>query len=356
MLNARASLEQTSPGSVEQRPYQSGKVEEVEEVEEVEKVSGEVGKWKSAVGVCRYICGAKLTGMVAVLWRRAAAVALLTASTGAHVAAQDNAALSVTPRFDVASVRINTSNERPRLRLRAIPETGTLTITGMTVQEVIQSAYAITPFELVTNGSPILKQRIDVVAKAAKPATAAEMQRMLQALLGQRFTLTTHRETREMDALLLVRVSDQRLGPKIKASTLGCTGVGITTMFAFNPGTPDGKDTRERCGVLPTDRPGRILANGIEMRGLAAEIPSLGRPVIDMTRMEGRYDLDLTWTPEAFTAAALGRRGGTPFPGVDPDGPTLTTALADQLGLRLEAKRAPVPVVVIDSIEALIAD
>jgi len=182
------------------------------------------------------------------------------------------------------------------------------------------------------------------------------MQRMLQALLEERFRLSVHRDMREMDALLLVRVSDQRLGPKIKPSTLGCKGVGITNMFAFNPGTPDGKGTQERCGVLPTDRPGRILANGIEMRGLAVEIPSQGRPVIDMTRMDGRFDVDLTWTPEAFTAAALARRGETPPPGVDPDGPTFATALADQLGLKLEAKRAPVPVLVIDSIEALIAD
>jgi uncharacterized protein (TIGR03435 family) len=286
----------------------------------------------------------------------AGAVSSLIVLSGVVRVATQNIAAPSPPRFDVASVRINTSNERPRLRLRAIPETGTLTITGLTVQEVIQSAYAITPLELVANGSPILKQRIDVVAKAAMRATAAEMQRMLQALLAERFKLAAHREMREMDALLLVRINEQRLGPKIKPSTRGCKGVGITALFAINPGTLDAKDANEHCGVLPTDRPGRILANGIEMRGLAVEIPSQGRPVIDMTRLEGGFDIDLTWTPEPFTAAALARRGGTPFPGVDPDGPTLTTALADQLGLRLESKRAPVPVVVIDSIEALIAD
>jgi len=83
---------------------------------------------------------------------------------------------------------------------------------------------------------------------------------------------------------------------------------------------------------------------------------SLGRPVLDTTRLDGRYDVDLTYTPEAFTAAGLARRGATAFPGVDPNGPPLATALADQLGVKLESRRAPVSVLVIDRLESLIPD
>src|SRR4029434_2904820 len=110
---------------------------------------------------------------------------------------------------------------------------------------------------------------------------------------------------------------------------------------------------KDRCGVMPTDGPGRIVANGIEMRGLANELPSQGRPVVDMTGLTGRYDVDLTFTPEVFSAAALERRGTTAPPNVDPNGPPLATALVDQLGLKLEAKRAPISVVVIDRIDML---
>jgi uncharacterized protein (TIGR03435 family) len=275
----------------------------------------------------------------------------IVAVTGAIETAR---AQSTEPRFEVASVRINTSNERPRLRVRAVPDAGRLTITSMLVRDVIQSAYGLQPFELVANGSPILKQRIDVVAKAATPTTVAEMQQMLRPLLEERFTLAVHREMREMDALLLVRVNSTRLGPKITPTTLKCLGVGTTNAFAFDPdAAPNAKD---RCGVMPSDGPGRIVANGIEMRGLANELPSQGRPIVDMTGLTGRYDVDLTFTPEVFSAAALERRGTAAPPGVDPNGPPLATALADQLGLKLEAKRAPIAVVVIDRIEKLLED
>jgi uncharacterized protein (TIGR03435 family) len=280
---------------------------------------------------------------------------LLVATLAIAGAIEIARAQSAGPHFEVASVRLNTSNERVRFRVRAIPDAGRLTLTGMVVQEVIQSAYGLQSFELVTNGSPILKQRIDVVAKAPASATVAEMQQMLRPLLEERFKLAVHRETREMDALLLVRVNTARLGPKIKPSVLSCAGVGTTNLFAIDPQAEP--NARDRCGVMPTDGPGRIVANGIDMRALAGELgPSQGRPVVDKTGLEGRYDIDFTYTPEPFSAAALQRRGTTAPPNVDPNGPPLATALADQLGLKLEGKRAPIEVVVIDRIETLIAD
>jgi uncharacterized protein (TIGR03435 family) len=259
------------------------------------------------------------------------------------------------PAFDVVSVRVNESSERPRSRVNAVPQTGRLTITGMTVQELIQSAYSVQPFELIANGSPVLKQRVDVVAKAPGPATVAEMQRMLQPMLEQRFKLAVHREMREMDALLMVRTGE-RLGPKINTSAFDCRGLGTTTVFAMNVATPEApKD--QPCGFMPADGPGRIIGNGIEMTTLAGNLAvSLGRPVLDMTRLEGRYDIDMTYTPDAFSAAGLARRGASAFPGVDPNGPPLPTALAGQLGLKLESRRAPVSVLVIDRLESLIPD
>lgn len=108
---------------------------------------------------------------------------------------------------------------------------------------------------------------------------------------------------------------------------------------------------------MPTDGPGRIVANGIDMRAFAGELaPSQARPVVDMTRLDGGYDIDFTYTPEVFSAAVLARRGTAPPPNVDPNGPPLATALVDQLGLKLEATRAPIAVIVIDRIEMLIAD
>lgn len=286
-------------------------------------------------------------------------IALVTASPVAVAIGADARAVqtAAAPRgaFDVVSVRINDSNERPRSRVNAVPQTGRLTLTGMTVQELIQSAFSVQPFELISNGGAVLKQRVDVVARAPGPATVAEMQQMLQPMLEQRFKLTIHREMREMDALLMVRTGE-RLGPKIKASTLDCRGLGTTTLFAMNIATPQApKD--QPCGFMPAEGPGRIIANGIEMATLAGNLAvSLGRPVLDMTRLDGRYDIDVAYTPDAFSAAGLARRGTSAFPGVDPNGPPLATALADQLGLKLESRRAPVSVLVIDRLESLIPD
>jgi uncharacterized protein (TIGR03435 family) len=160
---------------------------------------------------------------------------------------------------------------------------------------------------------------------------------------------------REMDALLMVRTTE-RLGPKIRISTIDCRGLGTTTAFAMNVATPQApKD--QPCGFMPADGPGRIVANGIEMATLAGNLAlSLGRPVLDKTGLDGRYDIDVAYTPDAFSAAGLARRGATAFPGVDANGPTLATALADQLGLKLESRRAPISVLVIDRLEPLIPD
>ena len=74
---------------------------------------------------------------------------------------------------------------------------------------------------------------------------------------------------------------------------------------------------------------------------------------MDQSRLQGRYDIDVTYTPEPFSAASLAQRGGTPMPGVDPNGHSLFNALEEQLGLKLQPKKMPVPVVVIDHIEPL---
>jgi len=82
-----------------------------------------------------------------------------------------------------------------------------------------------------------------------------------------------------------------------KSSTLDCSGLGTTTIFAMNVATPQApKD--QPCGFMPADGPGRIIANGIEMATLAGNLAvSLGRPVPDTTRLDGRYDVDLSTPP-----------------------------------------------------------
>jgi uncharacterized protein (TIGR03435 family) len=141
---------------------------------------------------------------------------------------------------------------------------------------------------------------------------------MVQALLADRFQLKTHQETRQLPIYTLVVAKD---GPKFKPSKIN--------------GTTD--DTgRTRLHVAGSDDTISILA-----RELAR---TLGRVVVNQTGLTGRYDLRLQWTPDDAPPP-----NGAPL---DPsEAPGIFTAIQEQLGLKLESGRGPVPVIVIDSVE-----
>jgi uncharacterized protein (TIGR03435 family) len=269
-----------------------------------------------------------------------------TASEGVQSAAAGSA-----PQFEVATVRINRSGDL-RGRHSAVPATGQLTITNVSVRELIEDAYDVQPIQIVNMPDWARSQRVDVIAKAASPAPVAVLQQMLQPLLAEHFKLSVRRETRDMEALALVATTGQP-GPRLKANAACGDSVGTSSGFAR---APESSDQRAACGILPGGA-GSIVARGLDMPGLADLLaPSQRRPVIDRTGLGGRFDIDLTYTPEAFSAAALAQRpGATLPPDVDPSGPPLATALREQLGLKLDSVRAPVEVLVIERAEPLAA-
>jgi uncharacterized protein (TIGR03435 family) len=86
---------------------------------------------------------------------------------------------------------------------------------------------------------------------------------------------------------------------------------------------------------------------------------NLGRTVIDKTGLEGNYDFNVTYTPDQIPAPLPGGNapgGPPPFPAIDPNGPSLTTALQEQLGLKLDATRGPITVFVVDKASQPTAD
>ena len=260
-----------------------------------------------------------------------------------------------TGAFEAASIKLHPPADRSRPNVAAVPASGRLTITAMTVQNVILAAYGLHASALVANDSPVLKQPVDIVATAGRPATTSDMQRMLQPILAERFKLAVHRENREMDAYVVTRARADRLGPKLIRSSAYCGRLGETSSFAREEVAP-GAPGQARCGIAPGGI-GRIITNGMDMKGILGFVfTSPQRAVVDQTGLEGRYDIDVTYTPEAFSAASLAQRGASAPDGVDPSGPSLFTALHDQLGLKVDERRTTVPVVVIDRIEPLIPD
>jgi uncharacterized protein (TIGR03435 family) len=295
-------------------------------------------------------------------WRRALTVVSAMVASIVHVYAGIIARAATSaqpggsvPSFEVATIRIDRSGNR-RAMYTVMPRDGRLTITNVTVRDLIQDAFGVpSPSQLVNAPDWTRSQRVDVVAKAASPASAAVLQRMLQPLLADSFNLTTHRENRDTDVFGLVLARPNRTGPQLRRSEDACDDrVGTAAFARADEGA---RNQRGTCGILPGGA-GRIVARGLDMPGLAAYIGSSpGRMVIDQTGLEGRFDVDLTYTPSFATSEALAQRGGgAPPPGVDPSGPMLLTALEEQLGLKLRPTRAPVTFIVVDHVEPLRSD
>ena len=157
---------------------------------------------------------------------------------------------------------------------------------------------------------------------------------MLQSLLAERFALRIRREAREQPVYALVPArADRRPGPYLQRLTGVCAPI------------VDSR-TEEEAPCAVRTGPGRLTGHGVAMAAVATYLtPVVGRIVIDRTGMTGRFDVALRFAittnglPEAKAAALVG------------DAPLIFTAVQEQLGLRLEATRAPVDLVVIDHVE-----
>jgi uncharacterized protein (TIGR03435 family) len=213
-------------------------------------------------------------------------------------------------------------------------------------------------------------ERYSIIAKPPEGVPPTAISVLLTKLLKDRFQLATHLETREQPIFHLVMTrADGRLGPDIKPTSAECQ----TTIAERNaaakapagrggppPASPPlpGPDEPVPCGFfrIPV---GRVAASGFTIAQLAPTLSDLtGRPVIDKTGLTGLYDFTLRYAPEfGRVAGPLGSLSpGTPAPAIDPDTPTLFTAVQEQLGLKLESARGPVEVVVIDRLEKPVLD
>ena len=152
---------------------------------------------------------------------------------------------------------------------------------------------------------------------------------MVRAMLADRFALRAHRETRDMPVYALVAATpDRRPGPALRESALDCS-------------TPD---TRSKCSTRISPR--SVTATGMTMPRLALTLSAVvGRVVTDETGMAGTYDSDSTFAPEGPLPP------GAAAQPQDADAPGIFTALREQLGVRLDGRRGPVDVLVVDSVE-----
>jgi uncharacterized protein (TIGR03435 family) len=262
-------------------------------------------------------------------------------------------ASSATAAFEVASIKQNRSGDGPS-GIRFLPG-GQYVATNVSLRSLIATAYGVPLQPLLRDqlvGAPgwIDSDRFDIVAKAdgaVSPGPGSPLPSMIRALLMERFNLSVHNERRDVPIYALVAArSDGRLGPQLKASATECG----PARGRGSPPVPIQAGDRPPCGIRFLI--GNMSAGGVTMAQFANALSRIaGRIVLDRTGLTGGYDLDLTWTPDQMPA---GPPPGLPFqPPIDPDGPSIVTAVQEQLGLKLDSQRGAVDVVVIDRLEKL---
>jgi uncharacterized protein (TIGR03435 family) len=304
-----------------------------------------------------------------------------TVSVAAAFCAIAFAQTPASPTFEVASIKPAAPQEMGRMMMGSnggprpgSRDPGQYTATNLPLSRLIMEAYNIRSYQ-VTGPSWIDSTRFDVVAKVPVGATEEQFRLMLQNLLAERFKLKIHKESKDVPIYALLVGKG---GIKMKESAPLDPNATDTPRPMAPPqsgGGGGGGAVRDRDG-MPRMAPGGRGAmmmmgpNGMRMQGghmtmdRLADILSnqLGRPVVDMTGLTAEYDYTLDFSPEGLQmgpkgmpmpppGAGGGDRGGPSPDGARDSAPTLFTAVREQLGLKLDARRGPVDLIVVDNAE-----
>lgn len=314
------------------------------------------------------------------------------------------------PSFEVASVKVSEApkpDAQGRIFIRRgcsgglLPRSndpGTMTCNNTPLKELVVAAYGLKDYQ-VEGPAWIETDGYEITAKVPKGTTAEQFQLMMQQLLAERFKVTVHRETKSMQVYVL---SVGKNGPKLKevdAATLEAAKAAAAAGPAPGRGAPGqapmppplpgagtmtfstgvgpmmaGRGSPPPKGVGPRTSmsmgPGgmrRTLSGYLTIAQVVTSLSNmLDRPVTDLTELKGTYDIDLAWVPDGNDAnigggmrAALTMAGGMAGAGgsaAAPDsasepGLNLPEALQATLGLKLEQKKAPAEMLIVDHAE-----
>lgn len=261
-----------------------------------------------------------------------------------------------------------------RLHVGMNIDTSRVDIGYLSLADLIPIAYKVKPFQ-ISGPEWMRSQRFDILAKLPEGATKEQVPEMLKALLQERFHLKAHLEKRENNVYALVVAKD---GPKLKESPpepeAPADAAGLTVgrgenQLRINAGRGGATVVSAQAGTTKItpgpDGTMRMEMSKVTMAAFAEMLtPLLDRPVMDTTELKGNYQVSLDLTMDVLLNVA--RAAGVGVPGVgalggdagrapqasDPSGGSIFASV-QQLGLRLESRKAPVEFVVVDSVEKM---
>lgn len=248
--------------------------------------------------------------------------------------------LSATPvSFEVADVRVNQGGGAAPSG-KFLPG-GRLDLRELTLKQIIGIAYDVDE-DMVSGGPNWLdSDHFDVVAKADPKSSRENLRLMLQTLLADQFKLVVQQTEKVVPVYALVV---RKGGPKLQATTSDDSAKRVCRRE--NPDEPN------RLGI-------HLACSKVTMAEFAVELANRGKsyfdvPIVDMTELKGAYDLKLLWTPKRALEGQKAEDGtviSEPAGGL-----SIFDALQAQLGLKLEARKIPMPMIVVDRVQRLSDD
>ena len=269
----------------------------------------------------------------------AAIVVISVTAWSIRLAAQ---APTMEPRltFEVASIKVNATRTRTPMQWQP----GGHFVATLPVLSLVSIGYLVPIYRI--DGPPEWGRttRFDINARAGHQPEAEERSAYFRGLLVDRFRFAAHVERREMDVYTLTLArGDGKLGPGLRRSDVDCDQVIAEARKRSQAGerpAPPPPGERPKCGAIGSVS--MMTAGATELAPLVNMLAgALGKPVVDKTGLTGRFDIDFTAAPPTGVSdgSALAAR------------PPISTALEDQLGLKMQIGRGSVEVLVIDRLE-----
>jgi uncharacterized protein (TIGR03435 family) len=261
----------------------------------------------------------------------------------AQTVAGQNASPQDLPEFDAVSVKPNKS--RDVARAMGPEPGGRFNARNVPLRDLLAVGYSIPPlfasYRIAGGPEWIDSARFDVSATSGRDVPPDQVALRVRRLLSDRFGVKAHWETRELPVYALVLTKpDGALGSRLKRSDVDCAALRAAARGGPPPAVPAGG----RAVCTGRTIPGTITGVALSMDTLASSLARFaGRIVQNRTGLTGGFDYELTWTPDQ----PVEQIPGAPLD-IDPNGPSLFTAVQEQLGLKLDAQKGAVDVLVVD--------
>ena len=262
------------------------------------------------------------------------------------------------PEFEVASIRLSPPFNGAQVNAGVHVDGARISCTALSLKLYIQMAYGMKNYQIF-GPDWLASERFDITATLPAGATREQVPNMMRALLGDRFQMKSHRDTKDLPVYALapgkggLKMKESPLDPDADSGEAAKGAVNVTAS-----GGRGGTTVNFGRGSSFTFANNRFEARKLTMVNLADTLARfVDRPVVDMTELTGNYDFTLELSPEDFRAMTIRSAiaAGVVLPPqalqlLDVSGDSLFTALQTQ-GLKLEPRKAPLEVLVIDHVE-----